>query len=132
LVYAKANVYTNEWEIAGLPPPLVDGYQYKANDVLVRTQMASGAWRQRRTWTDGYRTVSVTFSITLPRLSVVEDFVDSKGANWFTMGLVTGNNSTAVRSTYVVRITEDISVDEVDGVRAKVSLPIEIAYRLAP
>lgn len=116
----------SDWSLAGFPLPLVSGYQYAANDSLVRTQMASGEYRQRRRWRDGYRKAQVTFEIDRALIASFETFLDAQGAGWFTMPMVTGDNSSAVAVSHPVRLTGNISVGSLYGDIVQVTLPLEI------
>ncbi len=125
-VRGMAEVTSLGWLGANLPLPLVSGYQYGANDLLVRTQMASGVYRQRRQWRDGYRTASMTFEIDRVRLSEIEEFLNEHGSDWFQMPLVTGDNPSAVAITHTVRLAGNPSVSSLQANQIQVTIPLDI------
>jgi len=117
----------DQWADAGFPLPNLSGYAYSRDAGLVRTQMQSGAVRQRRRWTVGRRTATITFPIATDMLYALEEFVNQQGPAWFTMGLVTGDNSSQVAAPHVVRITANPAYSSLQGETIEVALSLEIA-----
>jgi hypothetical protein len=106
---------------------MVEGYGYTRPSGLVRTPYASGRTRQRRQWRNGFRQATVSFDIDRGILGDVERFISLKGYEWFSMGLITGDNVSSVLETHTVRIIGNPSKGNVYGSQMTLSLKIEIA-----
>jgi hypothetical protein len=73
---------------------------------VIRTQMDSGRFRQRKRWTAALRTISVEWSFTDAQFALfqgVYKYKISDGADWFTMQMPFGNGL----NTYTVRFTDN-------------------------
>jgi hypothetical protein len=123
--YAKLINHSNEWEAHELPAPRITGYTMSKDAGLVRTKFFAGNTRQRRRWPDGAETIAASFNITVDKLFVMEEFVNTQGYSWFTMGLVALTNVSSAVEVHTVRIKEDPRVGEVYGDNVTVSLVLE-------
>lgn len=105
----KAAAYNNAdvWSLSGFPAPKVEGYSYSRDAGIVRTKFRSGNTRQRVKWDDGRRNATVSFNIELSKLSAMEAFVNNRGYDWFTMGIITEDNLTDYLRAHLVRITSE-------------------------
>jgi hypothetical protein len=88
--------------------------------------MDSGATRQRRKWTNGYRKASLTFNVPLEDLRSLEGFVAAYGYDWFNIPLVTENNYNSAAEDHDVRVIADPTVGSVYGDNIDVTLQVEI------
>lgn len=87
-----------------LPDPSVD-FSGRNESSTVRTAMDSGRIRQRRRYTQDFRTCSVSWDLDDTQFSLFQAFVfykASSGADWFIINLPQG---TGLR-TYVARLRE--------------------------
>jgi hypothetical protein len=91
--------------------------------------MISGKTRQRRRWTDGRRTATVSVEVPTAALYAFEDFLETLGYDWFNMPLVTEDNSSEVSELHTVRVIGNPSFGEVAGESILASLEIELQDR---
>lgn len=122
----RARCLADEWSLNGFPPPVVSSYGYSKDAGLVRTEFRSGATRQRRRWGDGRRSVTATFNIQTEDLFALETFINTKGYTWFTMGLITSDNSSDHIRLHTVRIKGNPKAGNIYGDTFSMSLELEL------
>lgn len=122
----RARCLADEWSVAGFPPPVVSSYGYSKDAGITRTEFRSGATRQRRRWGDGRRTVNATFNILSEDLYSLESFINEKGYDWFTIGLITGDNTSEHVRVHVARVKGDPQVGSMYGDTLSMSLELEL------
>jgi hypothetical protein len=124
-----ARAYGSDWADAGLPIPLIQNYQYSKGTGLVSTEMQNGYVKRRRRWTNSYRKVTATFSVATSRLYDLEQFITTKGYDWFAMPLVVGDGLTTTFAPhlYLVRIADNPAFGSVYGRTIEVNLSLEIS-----
>ena len=125
-VRARAGSLADEWASTGFPLPKLDSYTYQRDAGIQRSQMDSGATRQRRRWSNGSRTASVSFEIGTDKLYAMEAFIASKGYDWFGMSLVTSDNVGIAAVIHKVRCISDPTYGDLYGENISVALQIEI------
>ena len=106
--------------------PRRSDYTYQKDAGLERTSMLSGVTRQRRKWRDGRRTATVSFEVPTADLYEMEAWVAEYGYDWFTMRLVTGDNTGLEAEPHIVRIMADPSYGDVYGENITITLSIEV------
>ena len=113
----------SDWEDAGLPCIMQEGYSVTRDIGLLRTPFVSPNIRQ----TAGYKQPQWNFqcSIILSRdlLKTAEDFLDANGYDWFTIPLV----SDGCLSEHTVRLTGAYSISTYDstGANFKLTFPAQ-------
>lgn len=117
---------TDVWSTAGFECPIVTEYKYSKDAGLRRTQMESGLVRQRRRWADGRRTANVSCRIKQTQIPQIDAFLVSIQYGAFTMGLITGDNSTNTPELHTVRVKENPIFNTFQGLYCKCNLIIEI------
>lgn len=91
------------WSTTGLPLPSVD-LSGKIEQTTIRTKMESGRVRQRRRFTSGWRTISVTWELTDAEFALFQGVYKHKlsdGADFFDIILPLGDDL----DTYSARFT---------------------------
>jgi len=126
-VRGRGKSFADDWFMAGFPLPKLQGYTYNRDAGLQRTEMYSGATRQRRRWVDGRRTATVSFEIPNSDLYALEQFLTNISYDWFGMSLVTGDNTTQIAEPHTVRVKEDPSFGDLYGEMITVNLEIEFS-----
>lgn len=112
---------------AGLPPCVAkEGYGYSKDQGLVRTTMESGVVRQRRKWTDGYKTTTAKTRMHVSQIKNMEDLLESVDYGWYTMHLVFGDNATSDPEIYTVRTVKAPTIQAVGGNYVDVILSLEV------
>lgn len=127
VVRGRGRSFADDWGNAGFPLPRIQDYSYSRDAGLERTEMYSGATRQRRRWTDGRRNATVSFEIPTSDLYELEQFLTNISYAWFGMPLVTGDNATDIAEAHTVRVTADPTFGDVYGENVTVSLAIELS-----
>ncbi len=91
-----------------LPAPLVEGYEVAPANQAIRTEMESGAPRQRRVTAARMDIVSAAWSLSGEQFTDFRDFFDDAtggadgGAAWFTVDLdYDGSGPTSVEARFV-------------------------------
>lgn len=115
----------DEWGAAGLPCPLLNGYQYGNDPGIVRTLMRSGRYRQRRLYTTGFRPASMSVIVDRSLLNTLESFISSRQYRWFRVRLITADNTDATPEAHAVRIVDNVRYSAV-GLQVKADMEIEI------
>lgn len=114
------------WSSTGIGAPHTQTYTYLADRGLVRTEMDSGIFRQRRKWTNGYRTATITFHLLPDQLARFEGFLSGYGYDWFVIPLITESNAGATLQDHTIRAVSDPSFGSLYGDAVEVSLQVEI------
>ena len=93
------------WPSTKLPLPSIN-FSNKAKTSVIRTQMDTGASRQRQRFTSGVRTVAAQWKLTDDEFALFQGVFKyklSNGADWFTISLPLGSGF----KTYTIRFTDD-------------------------
>lgn len=123
---AQARAFGDQWSAAGFPSPTLSGYSYAADMNVVRTKMTSGRYRQRRRWAYGWRQSKLTFRIPTGSLASLRVFLEGTRFSWFTMGMVSGDNTVAQVEPHVVRVIKDPEFSDFSKSDCAVTLTVEM------
>ena len=108
-----------------LPLPLLRSYSVRAPKVLVRTEMDSGAVRQRRQYTNAFTMVAVRWVFDETQMGAFDTWYRTAindGASWFTISLpITG-----VSSTVTARFTAEYSIKFISHNTKEITAQIEV------
>lgn len=123
---ARATCHADMWATAGFPLPKMAGYTYSRPSSILRTKFYSGATRQRRKFSNGWRRGTVAFEIPWSQLNDLEEFISTYGYIWFSMRIVTSDTITRSASLHSVRVIENPEFGELYGANISCTLKIEI------
>jgi hypothetical protein len=121
-----AHSQASGWEIQGLPPPRMTGYEYHRDAGLTRAQWLSGVTRQRRRWLDGRRIATVAVELDTSLLNAFETNLNSFGYDWFNLPMVTGDNTDNLAKLHLVRVIDKPSFGEIYGETITASFTVEL------
>ena len=117
----------DEWSDADLPCPLLRPWTYRKNAGIIRTPMLSGQPRQRKLHTDGRRYGTVEVRLKENQIYDAEDFIASKGFDWFTMSLATEDNTSTTAEPHTLRIINNPEVRSAVGDGLQLLISVELA-----
>lgn len=106
----------SDWSDMGFPQPDSSSYGYDVDAGLLRTKFGAAKPRQTRAYETGKRTFTITVTFDYVLLTDIETFLYERGFNWFTIDLVSGED-TSVMEPICVRLIEFYTVtNKGDGV----------------
>lgn len=94
--------------------PTVEGYGYSPDAGLNRVEMNNGLVRQRRKWTNARMTINLRFKLTKECLISFENFIESVGADWWTIYLLTGKAGSEPK-LHTVRLVDNPKINMLSG-----------------
>lgn len=112
-----------------IPVPLLEPFSFDDRDTVLRTQMESARFRQRKRFTKEFYTSTAKFRFSLDQFRIWQSWVYWKinsGADWFLLNMQMGggNVGDAAFKTFTVRLAAPYKVTRAGDV-FDVTVPIE-------
>lgn len=98
------------WEAYGAPCPSIESHTYEVDAGLIRTEMDSGFFRQRRKYTSRQTKFRLTWRVNQAQLRTLEKSALAIGYDWFYLPLVSGQVSKFYAIDHPVRFISNLQV----------------------
>ena len=119
----------SDWANEGLPSGQRKGYAYMVDAGLERTPFDTSQPRQQRINTLGRREFTVAFQLTHAQLQDAITFLEAQGSDWFTMPLLSGEDTNSPCFDLTVRIITDYEVAPVGLKTGYYSLSFQVEQK---